>query len=208
MVDADASEELLSFHSSVDDPRLQPDPAVLAKVAWKIRLFRKGATELGLNAEFTRTMSGRVVEAFRRLDALPRSDRFWEGTNRRPNEYRLSGFCEKLLRDRPGDILAIWMRAAVASVIAHYFHPPTWIRLMAVARPEITWPVSAALCGEFLGSYDTARDLATVLTESGRVREALLELSHMKKGAGKAYVSNWAGNVIDELNQVGQKRDA
>jgi hypothetical protein len=207
MMEVDAPEELLSFRSVVDDPRHQPDPVGLAKVARAIRVFRKGATELGLNAEFTRTMSGLVVEAYRQLDALPRGDGFWEGTSRRPTRYKLAGFGEKLLRDRPGDIQALWMLAAITSVIGFGFHPRTWLRLMAVVSPDITWPISAALSGEGLGSNDTARDLVAVLTEAGRVREALPELSRMRQGAGNAYVSNWAGKVIDELNQARQKRD-
>ncbi len=171
-------------------------------------LFREGAAELGLNAEFTRTMRGLVVEAFRQLDALPRSDAFWAGTNRRPTQYKLGDFCEKLLRDHPGDIQALWMRAAVTSMMGLGFHPPTWTRLMAVASPDITWPISAALCGEGLGSNATARDLVVVLTEARRVQEALPALSRLKQGAGSTYVSAWAGKLIDELSQVGQKRDA
>jgi hypothetical protein len=208
MMAADASKELLSFHSVVDDPRHQPDPAVLAELDREIGVFRKGATELGLNAEFVRTMSEMAVEAFRQLDALSRDDGVWVGTNRRPTQYKLAGFCEKLLRDRPGDIRALWVQAAVTSVLGLGFHPGTWMRLMAVASPNITWPIGAALGGEGLGSYDTARDLVAVLTETGGVREALPELSRMKEGARNTYVSSWAGKVIDELSQGGPGRDA
>lgn len=206
-MEADPPEELLSFRSVVDDPRLRPDPFALAMVAGDVSAFRKGATELGLNAGFIRTMSGLVVEAFRQLDALPRSDGFWEGTNRRPTGNKLSGFCEKLLRDRPGDIPVLWMRAGVASVICLYFHPTTWMRLMAATRFDLSWPIGAALVGEALGSYDTVRDLVAVLTESGRVPEAMPELARMKQKAGNINASEWAGKVIDELSQVRENRN-
>lgn len=208
MMESDASEELLSFRSVVDDPRLQPDPVVLAQVTQEIKVFRDHAAKLGVDAEFIRTMSGLVVEAFRQLDGLPRSDGFWDGTNRRPTQYKLSSFCAKLLRDRPGDTQVLWMAIAVRSVICLGFNPRIWIRLMVAARPDITWPIVAVLCGEFIGSYDTVRDLAAVLTEAGRIREALPELTRMKQGSDHAYVSDWAGKVIDELDRVDKKSKA
>jgi hypothetical protein len=199
-----ALEELLGFYSAVDEPRHQPDPVVLRQIGEAMRVFLTEGSQLGANVDFSRKMCGLVVEALRQLDALPRGDAFWAGTNRRPTQYKLGDYCNKLVRERPGDVRALWLRAAVTSVIGWGFCARTWIRLMAVASPDITWPISAALCGFGLGSYDTVTDLVVVLTEADRVREALPELSRLKQENNPAYVSNWAGKVIDELNRVGQ----
>jgi hypothetical protein len=39
-------------------------------------------------------MQESFVEAFRLLDALPRAHPFWDRTNRRPTQHRLSSFCQ------------------------------------------------------------------------------------------------------------------
>jgi hypothetical protein len=205
---ADPSDQLLSFQSVQADPRHQPDPVVLAWLARDVRAFGNSASELDLGPGFIRAMSGLVVEAFRQLDALSRGDGFWDGTNGRPTPNKLGPFCETLLRDRPDDTRALWMRAAVASVNGFGYPPDVWRRLIAVDCPDVTWPISAAAYAECVGSYETANDLAVSLAEAGRGQEALPELAQMRQASPNTYLTRWAGRVIDGLKPFARKGHA
>lgn len=59
-------------------------------------------------ADFVVMLAESIYTCLRRLNQLPRSDPFWENTNRKPTFYKLTGFCRKvLLKQDPFDTYAL-----------------------------------------------------------------------------------------------------
>ena len=54
-----------------------------------------------------------IFASLQRLNRLERTDQFWRDTNRRPTVYKLRGFCDVLLKENPGDVLALWTQLAL-----------------------------------------------------------------------------------------------
>jgi hypothetical protein len=151
---ADLMSELAGFRSTVPDPRHQPDPVVLRGIVASLRAVWDEAPSFGVADDFLRRMTGDFIECLRRLDGLPRDDPFWEGTNRRPTQYKMIDFCRKAIRDDPeeeGD--AYRMLAAVEVLSGHYFDPLAWGRLLTEGLSNASWPVYAALIGSHFGGY-------------------------------------------------------
>lgn len=187
-------EVLAGFRSSASDPRHRPDPYVLGQLARKIEEISRWGREFQLDPRFLREMQDLYLEGFRRLDALPRDDPFWGGTNRRPTPGKMGAFCAQAHRDHPGDLDALRILAAVL-VIQGGFDYRVWKRLLSAGQVAPAWSVYAALLSGYLDGDDTAPDLVAVLREVGlfdAVRSVLDDL-HL---TGHPIASAWAGEVI------------
>jgi hypothetical protein len=200
IVDREASEALRQFRSAVEDLRHQPDPYVLRELANRLEAFRKGSARMGLSEPFIQSMQESFVEAFRRLDALPRDDRFWDRTNRRPTQHKLRSFCQRALEEALDPIPALRMMAAVEVVLCLAFNPRTWMRLHEATQLEIGWPIYAALLGEDHGRSYTVPAILGLLAEIDPAFQARSELAWMVL-SDDPQVSKWAGRVREGLRQ-------
>jgi hypothetical protein len=79
-----------------------------------------------------------------RLNALPRSDPFWTGTNELPTEYKLADFARREFALRPDDADALWSFAAVTR---HKVHPTTWVELIRRKMLSTRWAIELAWLG-------------------------------------------------------------
>jgi hypothetical protein len=154
------------------------------------------AGSIDLSEEFVEAMTDHFVEGFRRLDAIPREDPFWDGTNRRPTSNKMYSYCEKALRDNPDDIQALWIRVATQVVHGMAFSPSTWESLNSADRLDATWIVHAALYAEIQGGYDTVPELLKLLRKTGLHGRVLRHLKEMVLTMD-GYIAKWARRVIE-----------
>ncbi len=204
-MDDDLLDELAGLRSTQPDPRHRPDPVVLRRIVAELRAVKDESRSFGIAADFLLAMTREVVECFRRLDRLPRDDPFWEGTNRRPTQYKMSDFCRKLADESPEDGQARLMQAAVQVLVGHGFEPTAWGRLVSDGLADAAWPVYAALIGLRFGGYDTTPGLVRLLEGlglSGGVRLALDALAR----AGEPSVREWVEEILDRCK--GRSRPA
>ncbi|MDD9940453.1 MAG: hypothetical protein OXU20_05260 [Myxococcales bacterium] len=127
----------------------QPEPAIEGHLAigeaWSL-----GASELH---EWAR---GALWNALKRLDALPRSDPFWVGTNNRPTVPKLVEHAAGLLERDPDDVAALETQAAIAVPRCPTdFASDAWLRLWQLGSLDVRLGVIAALwcelnCGSAL----------------------------------------------------------
>ena len=186
--------ELARFRSTSGNPRLQPDPAVLSEIVKRLKAFWDRCEEFGITDDFARTMTRHFIECWRELDALPRDDPFWDGTNRRPTILKLGDFCEKIRNDRPSDPAFRKMTVARDVVIGMAFHAPPWKSLREAGGLDDSWPVYAALLG-LEGGMETDVDLPEFLKEIGPSEPALSALNRLTRSE-TPWIAGWAERVI------------
>ncbi|HEU4391816.1 MAG TPA: hypothetical protein VFV34_28780, partial [Blastocatellia bacterium] len=90
-----------------------------------------------------------ILDSLHRLNRLPRSDPFWDNTNKRPTIFKLNDFCKRLLRENPDDVLCL--RCSAALEVFHgsnSFGQHYWTRLHKLAALEVSWPIVAGLISE------------------------------------------------------------
>jgi hypothetical protein len=104
-------------------------------------------------------------------------------------------FCGHLLPSRPADIHAMKMLAACELLISPYFHEPMWADLRDADVWDSSWPVYSALNGYLWGGYDTAGDLAQVLTRDKVPRPGISALYQLKPGTALG-AKEWADDVL------------
>src|SRR4051794_35332251 len=165
-MESNIREVLAGFRSSASDPRHRPDPYVLRQLAGMIEGFSQMGLEYRLDPRFIREMQALYLEGFRRLDALPRDDPFWEGTNRRPTLGKMRAFCVKAHRDNPGDLQTLRILAVVLMMTGLFDHE-VWKRLLLAGEVEPTWVVHAALLAGYFGGGDTVSGLLALVREMG-----------------------------------------
>jgi hypothetical protein len=180
-----------AFRSSVDDPRLRPDPYVLRELSRKLEGFANLAESAQIPANFSGRIRAAIYDGFRRLDSLPRDDPFWQGTNRRPTLSKLPDFCAKLLERDPGDARALWTMAADELITWVGFNPNTWRRLIALEGLDASWPIYAALFFWGLGSLN---GLVPLLDSAGLCKSAKPTLEHLVR-SGAHFTREWAMRV-------------
>jgi hypothetical protein len=149
-------------------------------------------------ALFVQRLLDTLVEALRRLNALPRDDPFWQGRNPRPTLYKLRDFNAAILRANPDDRLALWTQAAL--YVLHgstNFGPKQWRRLHYVGDFDVRWPVLAALVTE-LNAEPTVEALAELLDRVEAVDEARAFLATFD-ACGDPWIIGWRDAVIAAL---------
>jgi hypothetical protein len=206
MATDDLKGRLADFQPSSDSPRHQPDPYVLKGLDRMVETFMNEAAYLRFPEDFIETMTDNFVEAFRRLDAFGRDDPFWDGTNRRPTQYKLYSACEIALRANPIDCEALLLKAAVQTVFGSSFDPKLWERLALACLADPTWIVYSALYAECYGSYDTVPDLVSLLKRMNSCDGVAAPLKAMIAGGldqpgrvilSREHSANWANRVLD-----------
>jgi hypothetical protein len=191
-----AISEITGFRSASAVPRLQPDPAVLAGITRTLRESWRRSSSWGVPDDYARILTADLLECLRRLDALPREDPFWEGTNRRPTQGAMGKFLMDQFAAGNVDADALRMAAAYEYLIAQSFPPPTWSGLLRAGVRDASWPVYAALNG-YDGGYDTVAPLAELLRGVGAAGPARSALERLR-GSATAWVAEWVVKVESE----------
>lgn len=156
---------VLGFLSREADPCLRPDPYHLQELANRFRsAFMGSHLDPGFAARLRRALFDGLV----RLDALPRTDPFWEGTNRRPTIGKLRDLAEQSFNEDRGEEWECWAYAAISLLWwDNYFGMAGWLRLHAMGLLDPAWPAQAAFHVRAESGYDTAPSLALFLTGIG-----------------------------------------
>jgi hypothetical protein len=188
-----AISRLLGFRSAVDDPRLRPDPVVLAGMGEDFRSLYRRFADLGIPGSVAGVFAARLLDCLREVDAQPREDPFWEGTNRRPTLWRMASWAHHRVAAEPADPAALTMAAACEAVYRHEFWLPTWVALVGSGVWDASYAVYAALNG-YDGGYDTEADLAEFLKGTAAPGPALSALDHLKQSPA-SWVAEWAERV-------------
>ena len=185
--------DLFHFRSSVDDPHHRPDPYALRELWQCLDSFVRKARQLGIDDDFIRRIRQAILDGFRRLDALPRDDPFWEGTNRRPTLVKFPRFCTKLLEDDPRDYGALWTLAADAIVSYQGVNPRFWLSFIPAGGLDPCWPIYAAV---YVPNFeiDRVKEFVSVLDEAG-LRDAAQPILGQLALSGCSFVREWATSV-------------
>jgi hypothetical protein len=102
-----------------------------------------------------------------RLDALPRSDAFWKGTNQRATILKLRDFLDAELSRDPKDGAALWGAIALDLFLFTGSFGAEWWRTLS-SQPshiDVRWIIDAALFACTQGGGNTAEELAHLLCE-------------------------------------------
>lgn len=191
---------LADFRSTSDYPRFQPDPVVLRQIDRDLLSFATTASALGADKEFIEAMIDSYVEGFQQLDAMSRDHPFWDGTNRRPTQYKIKDYLETFESERQRDPQYLQIKAA-SQVINISFCPSTWEQLSTVTKLNPAWIVQAALMAEVVGSYDTVAELITLLTKLDFCASAAGFLGVLANSEDSC-VAEWARRVAEGCGPV------
>lgn len=157
------------------------------------------AYRLGCN-QFLRRVGECIFESLQRLNKLPRTDPFWQGTNKRPTILKLTDFGTHELKINPDNRQALWTLASLDVFYgANNFGREHWKRLRESADFDISWALLAGLWAEVSFGVGSG-EMAKLLMEMGSVGEAhaLLELFAESKSD---HIAGWAREVVLELIQ-------
>jgi hypothetical protein len=141
-----------------------------------------------------------IFASLQRLNRLERTDPFWRGTNRRPTVYKLREFCDVVLKENPGDVLALWTQLALDVVWGTTngrFDLERLRRLRAAGKLEAEELICAELHIDF-NSRGTASTTARLLRELGMSDEARPVLETGRRSADEAIVC-WCKSVLAKL---------
>jgi hypothetical protein len=180
MTEQQLTQALLDFQSVEATPLWRPDPGHLRDLAEQVRSAFSGAR---LDQGFAGRLREAIFVGLSRLDALPRDDPFWNGTNRRPTLHKISDLAGQVLERGPKEEWACWAWAATDLLCwGNDFGLAGWRGLHELGLLNGAWPVLAAFhvwgrLGHVPGP------LATWLQEAGvgvQARNALeaFEASH------------------------------
>ena len=127
--------------------------------------------------EFVDKLIDTLFDALRRLNATPRSDALWSGTNGRPTLFKLRDHIAVVLGANPGDSLALWTQIALSIVHgSSNFGAKQWRRLHHEGLDDVRWPILAALVTE-LNADPTGNELVELLDRTERIAPARAFLS-------------------------------
>ncbi len=142
-----------------------------------------------------------IFASLQRLNQLERTDPFWHDTNRRPTVYKLSQFCDVVLKETPGDVLALWTHLALDVVWGSKngrFDLEQLRQLRAAGKLEAEELICAELHIEFDCGCGTAFTTAGLLRELGLSEEAKPVLEAGRRSADGEIV-NWCESVLAKL---------
>jgi hypothetical protein len=161
MTTEELSAALLAFQSQEADLHLRPDPYLLRKLAGHTC---SAFSALHLVQPFAGRLREALLDGLRRLDALPRTDPFWDGTNRRPTVYKLRELAERTLERGPKEAWACWAYAAISLLwCTNDFGLPGWRGLYELGLLDPSWPIHAAFHVRVSTGHNTAPAIAGFL---------------------------------------------
>jgi hypothetical protein len=135
-----------------------------------------------------------LFDALRRLNAMPRSDEIWVGTNGRPTLFKLRDHVAVVLGANPGDPLALWTQIALSIVHgSSNFGAKPFRRLHHEGVDDVRWPILAALVTE-LNSAPTGNELVELLDRTERRDEARVFLATFAD-CPDSWVRQWRDDV-------------
>lgn len=140
-----------------------------------------------------------LLDALRRLNAVPRDDPFWDDQNKRPTLYKLRDFNARVIQKNPNDALALWTQAAF--YILHgstNFGHKQWRRLHHIGGFDVSWPILAALVTE-INADPTVEQLAELLDRIELVDEARAFLATFD-ACGDPWIVEWRDAVLAALD--------
>jgi hypothetical protein len=192
----DDPQSLLDFQSTSDSIRYRPDPHVLRQIVDELKRFRRS----GFPDDFIRFVERAIIDCFRRLDALPREDPFWDHTNRRPTFLKLIEFSNHLLRADPSDVAALGTAVAMQILLYGYPDPRFWMQLHGLGQLHTSWPIYAALY--LLADEDPIQstNLMCFLRATGLDNEAVTTLQALMCSQSQS-VSRWAKGIMEECTE-------
>ena len=185
------------FVGLIPELPLSPD-----REQWSGELF--AFAEVG-GTSFGRLAVDTLLRAHERLNALPRSDSFWENTNRRPTQFKITDFCNRLLSSNPHDVDALRTLAVLQSV--HYqndFGQRYWARLIALGEETSRIPTLAALLTA-LFAYRSAAQWAAFILQVERVDEGRPLVEAFAESSNER-IAGWGRRAIRALRILSHRR--
>jgi hypothetical protein len=188
----DNVDDLLHFQSTQEQVRFQPDPYHLRAVAARLEELGKSYLE----EDFCRRVRHAIISGLYRLDALPRSDSFWIGTNRRPTLGKLDTFAAQLLKSNPTDTEALWLHAALDVLDGAGVR--RWPQLQAHGFLDAVWAINSAINDYWsYGLIHTSAELIRLVKERGWELEARARLEQARY-SGEEQIERWAARIMQE----------
>jgi hypothetical protein len=144
-------------------------------------------------------VSQAILHGLRRLDALPRTNEFWQGTNSYPTINKLTRLCEKQLQEDPTNREALMTLAALGLwYCRNHFGLPQWRMLCELEEVDIQTVVHAAMHVEISSGHATINDLVRYIRESNSTRQTVSTLEAIQNSDSQV-CSSWASSVLSQL---------
>jgi hypothetical protein len=183
---------LLDFQSAESTPPWRPDPDHLRDVAEQVRSAFSAAH---LDQSFASRLREGIFGGLSRLDALPRDDSFWNGTNRRPTLNKIRHLALQMLDGKPKEEGACWALAATSLLwCCNDFGLAGWRGLHELGRLDAAWPILAAYHVWAETGYDAGPSLTAFLHEAGLCVQARNALEAIEVRQGER-VRSWSRSV-------------
>jgi hypothetical protein len=183
---------LLDFQSVEASPPWRPDPAHLRDLTEQVRsAFSAAYLEQG----FAGRLREAILGGLSRLDALPRDDPFWDGTNRRPTLQKVRDLASRVLERGPVEEWACWAWAATDLLwCCNDFGLAGWRGLHELGLLDAACPVLAAFHVWGQSGYDPSPYLAAFLHGAGLCVGARNALEPIEASQDEG-VAGWARAV-------------
>ena len=135
----------------------------------------------------------------RRMNRLSRDDPFWGGSNRRPTVPKIGEYTALVLREHPGDELALRVQAGSGFLQgSNSWGEDHWPHLLQMGRVAIEDDVLIALLHELSLGFG-ADSLAGMLGESSVAAAAVPMLERIASSGSDPHVVAWICDVIAKL---------
>ena len=140
-----------------------------------------------------------LLDALRRLNALPRDDPFWEGRTKAPTIYKLRDYNHHVLRKNPDDVDALWTQAALYLLHGSTnFGQKQWRRLHYAGHFDVSWPILAALVTE-LNSGPTGEELVELIDRIEAASDAKRFLRSLD-ATHDPWILTWRDEILAALD--------
>lgn len=148
--------------------------------------------------EFVDRLIDSLFDSLRRLNATPRTDALWAGTNGRPTLFKLRDHLGAVLLKNPGDTLALWTHIALSVVHGSTnFGAKQWRRLHHEGLTDVRWSVLAALVTE-LNASPTGDELVELLDRTEQ-RIVAREFLATFDACLDPWILQWRDDVVEAL---------
>lgn len=147
--------------------------------------------------DFLSTFRDSLFQSVQRLNQLARTGSFWTNTNLRPIVFKLGGFCDRILKDDPHDVLSLRTLTALTVFHGAEFGRSPWERLYREGAASVPSIFFAAMLLEIAGA-DSADEFAEFVKLTGTKSDMQPLFQDASQRSGKL-LSRWSHRVTEAL---------
>jgi hypothetical protein len=147
-----------------------------------------------VSSEFVSKLRSSIFLSLQRLNQLPRTNDFWNGTNFRPTIPKVGEFCDQILSHDADDVTSLLTITAMTIFHTGEFQRGRWTQLRSLNAVSLEWVVFAAMFMESCGA-DDSREFADFVRSSGSESTITPILEEISENGGRL-LSEWSRKVL------------